>query len=257
MREGLSAIVMAAGVFAFAAGCVQNQEAQMRTVQFKAQDGVEMTADLYAAGKPGGPMIILYHMADSSRGEYLEIAPELNKLGFDCLAVDQRSGFEENHVHNLTMEDARAKGMGLSYSAAYVDVESALAYAKTAFNPSTIILWGSSYSSDHVLVAAAEHQDEVAAVLSFSPGGYSQYGVSSLDDFVTKVTCPVFMTSGVSEAAGSRHYFERIPGSDKVFFLPAKGSGAHGSPALWSTCDARTEYWAAVKAFLAPFAKRG
>lgn len=257
MKESLLVIAMAAGILASAAYCTPYQDLQARTIQFKAQDGVEMTADLYASGKPGAPMIILYHMADSSRGEYLEIAPELTRLGFDCLAVDLRSGFEENHVHNLTMEDARAKGKGLSYFAAYVDVESAIAYVKTAFNPSAIILWGSSYSSDHVLVAAAEHRGEIAAVLSFSPGGYSRYGDSSLDDFAVKVTCPVFMTSGVSEARGSRHYFDEIPGSDKVFFLPAKGGGAHGSPALWSTCDARAEYWAAVKAFLIPFAKRG
>lgn len=218
---------------------------------------MEVTADLYVAGASGAPLIILYHMADSSRGEYLDIAPRLNRLGFTCLAVDQRSGYEEKGVRNLTMEDAREKGKGLSYSAAYIDVESALAYAKETLKPPAIILWGSSYSSDHVLVAAAQHPGDVAAVLSFSPGGYSSYGDLFLDDYVSRVSCPVFMTSAVSEAARSRNYFDKIPGSDKVFFLPSKGEGEHGSPALWSSCDAQAEYWDAVKAFLAPLAKRG
>jgi len=257
MRKGLFVFAAVAGVMATMACGMQKKEIKTETIHFKSQDGVEMTGDLYVSGKSGGPLIILYHMADSSRGEYLDIAPKLNKLGFDCLAVDQRSGYEEKGVRNLTMDDARKKGKGLSYAAAYIDVESALAYAKEALKPSAIILWGSSYSSDHVLVAAARHPGDVAAVLSFSPGGYSEYGDSSLADFMAKVSCPVFMTSSVSEAARSRNYFDMIPGDRKVFFLPKSGEGEHGSPALWDSCDAQAEYWAAVKAFLSPFAKQG
>jgi len=257
MKKGLSIAAAVACVMAAMACGERKQEVKTGTIQFKAQDGVEMTGDLYISGESGAPLIILYHMADSSRGEYLDIAPGLNKLGFDCLAVDQRSGYEEKGVRNLTMDDARKKGKALSYAAAYVDVESALAYAKENLKPSAIILWGSSYSSDHVLVAAAQHPGDVAAVLSFSPGGYSEYGESSLADFMPKVACPVFMTSGVSEAARSRNYFDKIPGANKVFFLPASGEGEHGSPALWTSCDAQAEYWAAVKSFLAPFAKKG
>lgn len=257
MRKWLFRIAMVVGFMTMTACHAREQEFKTGTIHFKAQDGVEMTGDLYVARGADAPLIILYHMADSSRGEYLEIAPELNRLGFNCLAVDQRSGFEEKGVRNLTMDDARKKGKGLSYSAAYVDVESALAYARETWKPSAIILWGSSYSSDHVLVAAAEHPGEVAAVLSFSPGGYSEYGEFSLADFAVKVACPVFVTSGVSEAARSRNYYDMIPDGNKVFFLPGSGGGEHGSPALWSTCDAQAEYWAAVKTFLAPFAKKG
>ena len=254
MKRDRFILAFLAGTMAITACHAREQEVKTDTIHFQAQDGVEMTGDLYVVRESDAPLIILYHMADSSRGEYLQIAPELNKLGFNCLAVDQRSGFEEKGVHNLTMEDARKKGRLLSYAAAYVDVESALAYAKENLKPSAIILWGSSYSSDHVLVAAAQHPGDVAAVLSFSPGGYSEYGDSSLADFMVNVSCPVFMTSGVSEASGSRNYFDRIPGDNKVFFLPKSGEGEHGSPALWDSCDARAEYWAAVKAFLAPFA---
>lgn len=257
MKKVSLAVAAAACLMATMACAALESEVKMSTVHFAAADGVEMTGDLYASGKPGAALIILYHMADSSRGEYRDIAPRLNKLGFDCLAVDQRSGYEEKGVPNLTMADAREKGKGLSYAAAYVDVESALAYAKGTLKPPAIILWGSSYSSDHVLVAAARHPGDVAAVLSFSPGGYSDYGESSLSDFLAMVECPVFMTSGVSEAARSRNYFDRIPGDRKVFFLPASGGGAHGSPALWPDCDAQAEYWKAVKAFLAPLAKQG
>jgi pimeloyl-ACP methyl ester carboxylesterase len=257
MKKGPFVLAVIAGVMAMVACHAREQEVKTGTIHFKAPDGVGITADLYVVSESGAPLIILYHMADSSRGEYLEIAPKLNKLGFNCLAVDQRSGYEEKGVRNLTMDDAKNMGKGLSYAAAYVDVESALAYAKENLKPSAILLWGSSYSSDHVLVAAAQHPGDVAAVLSFSPGGYSSYGDLFLDDYVSRVTCPVFMTSAVSEAARSRNYFEKIPGDRKVFFLPKSGEGEHGSPALWSSCDAQAEYWAAVKSFLAPFAKQG
>ena len=257
MKKGLFIAAALACLLAATACGPRKQEVKTGTIHFKAEDGVEMTGDLYVTGKPGAPLIILYHMADSSRGEYIEIAPRLNKLGFDCLAVDQRSGYEEKGIPNLTMDDARKKGKGLSYAAAYVDVESALAYAKQTLRPPAIILWGSSYSSDHVLVAAAKHPGDVAAVLSFSPGGYSEYGESSLADFMAGVACPVFMTSSVPEAARSRNYFDMLPGDRKVFFLPKSGEGEHGSPALWSSCDAQAEYWTAVKAFLAPFARQG
>jgi hypothetical protein len=49
------------------------------TVTFPASDGVTVTADL---ANPGGkPLLVLFHMAGSSRGEYRDIAPRLNALG--------------------------------------------------------------------------------------------------------------------------------------------------------------------------------
>ncbi|WP_424352380.1 hypothetical protein, partial [Lutimonas sp.] len=66
------------------------------TINFKASDGVTVTADLYMPHKTSAPFILLYHQAGYSRGEYLSIAPQLNAMGFNCLAVDQRSGDKVN-----------------------------------------------------------------------------------------------------------------------------------------------------------------
>ena len=35
-----------------------------------------------------------------------------------------------------------------------------------------ILVWGSSYSAALVFLLAAEHQDEIKAILAFSPGEY-------------------------------------------------------------------------------------
>jgi dienelactone hydrolase len=60
-------------------------------VSFHAEDGLKITADLYLIDF-SEPFILLFHQAESSRGEYNDIAPRLNKLGYNCLAVDLRSG---------------------------------------------------------------------------------------------------------------------------------------------------------------------
>ncbi len=63
------------------------------TIHLKSADGLLITADSYLPHDTNtAPLIVLFHQAGSSRGEYSEIAPRLNELGFNCIAVDQRSG---------------------------------------------------------------------------------------------------------------------------------------------------------------------
>ena len=90
-------------------------------ITFKALDGVIITADVYMAGDDK-PMILLCHQAGYSRGEYKEIAPELNKMGYNCIAIDQRSGDEVNGVKNETARDALSKGLGTDYLDAEKDI---------------------------------------------------------------------------------------------------------------------------------------
>ena len=94
-------------------------------VSFTAKDGLEVSGDLYAPHKEKEtPFIVLFHQARSSRGEYAEIAPRLNKLGFNCLAVDQRSGGDfAKTFTNETHARAVAKGLPTTYDDAYPDLE--------------------------------------------------------------------------------------------------------------------------------------
>ena len=61
-------------------------------VSFVASDKVTIFADYYGGPDPGRPLILLFHQAGSNRTEYAPIAPMLTSLGFDALAIDQRSG---------------------------------------------------------------------------------------------------------------------------------------------------------------------
>ena len=92
------------------------------TISFKSKDGVEIAADLYMTHPDTVPFIVLFHQAGSSRGEYLDIAPQLNQLGFNCLAVDLRSGKESNGIVNLTNEHARSAMKETSYLDAFQEM---------------------------------------------------------------------------------------------------------------------------------------
>ena len=54
--------------------------AQAKIVQFSASDGVTVTADFNTPNAAATTVIVLYHMAGASRGEYLKTAERLNAL---------------------------------------------------------------------------------------------------------------------------------------------------------------------------------
>jgi hypothetical protein len=68
-------------------------------VTFIASDSLRITADLYL-NNYNYPFILLFHQNGYSRGEYAEIAGKLMNLGYNCLAVDLRSGGKVNYVKN-------------------------------------------------------------------------------------------------------------------------------------------------------------
>lgn len=81
-------------------------------VTFPSLDGLDISADLYLTSDDRAtPFIVLFHEAGSSRGEYRDIAPRLNALGYNVMAVDQRAGGSANDVKNETFTRAVAAGL--------------------------------------------------------------------------------------------------------------------------------------------------
>jgi len=60
-------------------------------VEFPSVDGLIISGTIYQIDDTS-PSILLCHQAGFNMHEYDEIAPKLNALGFNCIAVDQRSG---------------------------------------------------------------------------------------------------------------------------------------------------------------------
>ena len=224
------------------------------TITFPSKDGLQITADAYIGETEKNlPLIVLFHQAGWSRGEYLEIAPKLNTLGFNAIAVDLRSGKAVNGVTNQTAKKARKAGKPTRYIDALPDMEAALLYArKLAGKDTKIIAWGSSYSSALVLQLAGEKPELADAVLAFSPGEYFKKS-GKPKDWISRsakpLNIPVFITSAKPEKGRWLAIFKAIKSKKKVGFVP-KTKGNHGSRVLWNKFSDSKEYWLAVTQFL-------
>ncbi len=221
-----------------------NSKAQLR-VTFPSKDGVTITADWYPVDGHS-PVILLCHQAGSSRGEYTESGLRLNKFGFNCLAVDLRSGDKMNDVVNETAVDAGRMKKGQSYLDAEPDILAAIDYLFEKYKRK-IILCGSSYSASLALKIANEN-DRILGVAAFSPGEYFDQ-----KDFVAKhiraLNKPVFLTSSKEESEAVTDLTKDVVSMIKIQYIP-NAAGDHGSKVLWSSKPSNQEYWIAFMSFL-------
>jgi dienelactone hydrolase len=230
------------------------QSAELKkTITFPSKDGLQITADTYISHENlKTPLIVLFHQAMWSRGEYLEIAPKLNDFGFNCLAVDLRSGSAINGIANETATVAEQAGKGTKYVDALPDIEAALMYARKKYGQGKVIAWGSSYSASLVLKVAGDNPGLSDGVLAFAPGDYfaaSGKPATWIKDAAKKIQSPVFMTSAKDEKDLWSAIFAAVSSKEKVSYIPAT-QGNHGSRALWKQYQDSEGYWKAVKDFL-------
>lgn len=227
----------------------QSNEFLGQTFSIKSADGLDVKADYYPIADKSSPLILLFHQARYSRGEYRPIAPLLNDLGFACIAIDQRSGNEVQGIINETHQQAEEKGFKTTYVDALPDLEALVDYCLEQYPSRKLIVWGSSYSSALAFVLGSKYKSQISAILSFSPGEYFTYKDKTIPSYAAEVHCPVFITSSKDEESRWQSIYEAIPSTDKVGFVPEK-EGKHGSKALWKSHEGNEEYWVAVKAFL-------
>jgi len=221
------------------------QKNEKKEITFLSQDKLVITADLYLAKATSKP-ILLCHQAEFSRGEYIEIAPELVKLGFTCLAIDQRSGKECNGIKNKTNEEALKKKLKTNFLDAQKDIEASIDYMFQRFQQ-PVIVFGSSYSASLALRIASESK-KVRAVIAFSPGEYFNDEFSVLESCAA-IKQPVFISGSKTEMNQLKDYLNDSPSRTKQVFIP-NSNGTHGAKVLWSNSADKAEYWLALKEFL-------
>ena len=248
----LMAVMLLMGMASFASAIPSIAE----VITFKSADNLLITADRYTPHTSNTtPLIVLFHQAGSSRGEYNEIAPRLNKLGFNCIAVDLRAGEYSRGKDNETAIRAGKAGLATSYADALPDIIAALQYANKQYSDSKIIAWGSSYSAALALKVAGDFPELLDGVIAFSPGEYfSHLGKSKtwIQDSAQKIRAPAFITSSKDEASDWALIYGVINPAKRKSFLPEK-AGKHGSKALWKKYADSQAYWDAVTGFLSNF----
>lgn len=219
-----------------------------KSVEFPSKDGLILSADLYEID-PDKPVILLAHQGGYNKYEYADIAPRLNKMGFNALAIDQRSGGSFAGKDNETHERALQNGIeNIQLADAVQDMESAIDYLADKYQQK-IIVWGSSYSSSLAL-HVAENNETVKAVISFSPGDYFGEAFPSLKTVLSKIKQPFLVTSSREEADELKGLLSEVDqGNMQLQFIP-ESDGFHGSKALWIDQEGSDDYWVAITSFL-------
>lgn len=250
---------LAALMTAFLLSCTQTPRPEPNTettliekefpekIEFPSLDSLPISANLYHAADTL-PVIVLCHQARYNKFEYAGIAEKLNELGFNCIAIDQRSGGPIADKVNETTLAALEAGKPIDFLDAEQDMIAAINFGKGKYDE-PVILWGSSYSSTLALYLAVENED-VKAVVSFSPGNYLAEEKGSLIEKLAGFEKPMFVTSSKREATSVAELLSAMTlDENQIQFIP-EGAGHHGSRALWTHQSDGEEYWAAIKSFL-------
>jgi dienelactone hydrolase len=220
-------------------------------VVLNAADGVAVYGVAYQGPSRVAPIILLFHQAGSSKSEYDPIAPRLSEMGYNALAIDQRSGGDLYSPPNETVEHL-GKSQDGDYRAALPDMDAAVEWAKKTYPNAPIYVWGSSYSAALVFALAARHPRDVKAVIAFSPDEYIVQNKHFVRNSAARITCPVFVDSAADrgEEAAAKAILADVRSDDKMQFVPH--AGIHGSSTLRDDRDAAgaAENWDAVTRFL-------
>lgn len=218
-----------------------------RTAVTVAKDvgGIEVTGDLYSTGDKSKPVILLCHQARSSRGEYVLIAPRLVAAGYNCLALDQRSGDHWSGLRNATAARAARAELPAAYIDARPDIDAAITYLRAQGFAGPMAVVGSSYSSSLAVFIGAEN-DAVRCVVSFSPGDYLPPRGSILEA-AKKHTKPILIVCPPREEAQARQVFGPLAAEAKELYV--QPSGIHGASTLYRS-RTHAEAWARFTTFL-------
>jgi len=221
-------------------------------VSLETHDGVTVYGDLYRAERAvTAPVILLFHQGGGdSRGEYGPIAERLIAAGYHAFAIDQRRGGNRFGEPNRTVEALDDAEYG--YCDAYPDLEAALTKVRDLGFTGPVVAWGSSYSAALVFRLAAEHPDDVSAVLAFSPASGGPLADCAPRLFSGEIEVPVLALRPASEmeVPSVPAQMERFRADGHATYVA--DPGLHGSSMLVAErVGADTEKtWSVVMSFL-------
>jgi len=221
-----------------------------RKVTFATADHRTVFGELYETGK-NLPIILLCHQSGFNKYEYAGIAPILNELRFNCLAVDLTTGGTFQEKPNETIQNATTpidRNSMAPVDAAEKEIAAAIKYLSEKYKKK-VVVWGSSNSATLCLLAAAKNE-QISAIIAFSAFDHFRENRTSLSEIIPTLDQPIFMTSAKGEAVIISKILKDISlKKNQVHFIP-EGNGDHGSKVIWNGRPDAKEYWNALKFFL-------
>ena len=214
-------------------------------VSFLSADKLLITADEYII-EEDNPYILLFHQQESSRGEFSTIARKLCKMDYNCLAVDIRNGGSDNSISNETVKRCKDSRCSVGISDVEGDIRSAIDYAFEKSNK-PVILFGSVANGSLCLKIAREN-DNVRAVIAFSPGEYFMPEIN-IRDTISDLKKPVFVSSSLAESPYVKEIVSGISEEYVEVFEPQMGQGERGTLSLSQDNENNSEYWLALLLF--------
>jgi pimeloyl-ACP methyl ester carboxylesterase len=220
-------------------------ENMVQHISFPSKDSLTIYADIYET-KEGPIGLLLCHQAGFSRGAYITTAMILSQLGYNAMAIDQRSGEKANNIENKTFIDAIDNNLGTDYIDAKQDIEAAIDYLYDCNGGTPIILVGSSYSASLCLIIGRDNP-KVKAIAAFSPGEYLE-GITVADE-LDSITKPIFVTSSKLEISQTSQLVANVDTNLVTHFKPSV-EGMHGARSLWKETEGHKAYWNSFLLFL-------
>ncbi len=210
-----------------------------KVVNFKTKDEVTLYAYDYHISD-SLPYVILLHSESGSKMEYKDIAYKIAKLGYNCLAIDMRTGNNETSAeYKKTHPDPQPID-------AQKDIEAAITFAfKKSQQP--VILFGTGFSASLAMLTA-KGNDSIKAVIAFSPGEYF-LPTLKVEDQLAGYHKKTFVACSQMEYPYIEQLISKADSSKITLFKPGTGQGAHGIKALSTKSDGYKEYWLAVYLF--------
>jgi len=218
---------------------------RVKTITFTAVDGLEVTADEYIVD-PFKPYVLLFHEQGSSRGEFSTIATRLNKLEFNCLAVDLRNGGKYDYVSNETVKQLREKHLESDINGIEQDMLAAIQYVQGKSNLPVVLFGSGANGSLSLKVALSDTL--VRAVVALSPGEYFMPEVK-IQEVIAPLEKPVFITSSKAEFPYVSELASGIDQNYVSLFEPKQGAGERGTGSFSVDYEYNTEYWLALILF--------
>ena len=227
---------------------------QPQEISFQTTDSIKIFGDLYVSDK-NAPIILLFHQGGANaRSEYGPIIPRLLEKGYNILATDQRRGGQYFGNYNRTLANVPTYSYGdpYTYCDAYSNLEAALDYVLSNGFTGKKLLWGSSYSATLAIILAHERNQDVDAVLAFSPAAGEPMEGCNPGPYIEKLTVPLLLMRPAREmqSENAQRHMELAKKQNHQTYIAEHG--VHGSSML---VESRTKHpmeeaWQVVTGFL-------